>query len=892
MDKLRSKEYSEALDNLKIYDKDHLYEFEQAHLPKQNSFRINITKSYRYKGITYQYRPNKIFLRVDLPFTDTYDRGIFTCSLIEAIDHKIVKPFLIFKNGLYLDWDKITLVIDWSVSYMIIDLPFEENMEFTTITFPYDIIINDGATLYDIDERTLFMFDEEGRYINYSRFKTYLKNRAVVNDDTNFGYNADWPQHINPDKYESGGTAIETGEQGPIWAKVIENAFSSFPDGSEIEDDSILYRPGDTYIMVSMKHTNPIMAHYTGRYTNWYANLYIAGLDNKYLLGPANFICFSKDGKFISNDNVHLDEYNDFSMTEIGMYFDMFYYLFNNKSLNNGYIVANRSILDNEDVSKKVKGILEPFEMKYDKNKSYETNVQENQNKIYYHPDIISDINDKHTPINTISIKGEDFIKAAKEDGFVHVFRSLIKDHETESCFIMVFNNGELLRNYHETRYHNSSFLIPVDHINPDDNIELVYFTHVDNRRFDITIKDYGMFLNKLSDDINVDDIELYCRDSHRGFKFNIHNKPSVYIPVEYDNDGERIRPKEDYYYNRPMVMCSSKQFHHYSFVANSYNLSVRLPREFDLCNKKENYIVFINGRKQNDFHFTEMTDTRPFFEKSIYLHKMYSRGDIIDIFYLPYKAEILDASIDEYGNITSSRNLYFNKNNSLIFINGKKVAHEDIGQTPMNGLRLLKDYNSRLNPSVFILSEPSFNQPYYSDLWNTIGNLPNAYKDELLWLPSLGELPENDMIKITEIMGISRDNPENSDYAGGVLARIYDRVEYHRSIMMTGKMFNGLDLKIVEHAKNTIDDNESDMCSDELTVPQVLYEIIKDYYVIPNIIPDKGIYSGSFYYDYDGRIVEIDRTVLDPENVTDTYIIRLLTAFNFDKVPQVNVLT
>ena len=80
-------------------------------------------------------------------------------------------------------------------------------------------------------------------------------------------------------------------------------------------------------------------------------------------------------------------------------------------------------------------------------------------------------------------------------------------------------------------------------------------------------------------------------------------------------------------------------------------------------------------------------------------------------------------------------------------------------------------------------------------------------------------------------------------------------------------------------------------MCSDELTPAQVIYEIIKDYYTAPDMTKDKDIYSNKFFYDYDARILDFDDKILDPENSTDIFIIRLLSAYKFDKSPQSNLI-
>ena len=878
----RANDYVKALEDLKIYDTDHQYEFQQAYLPVVNSFRLKHVSYYKYKGNVVRYNPTKIYLLADLPVTDKYKREARTMSLLEAIDNKLIKPFIIFQDKKYLSWDHVSIVFDWNASYLIIDN--NGSTDFDTITFPYDIIINDYSTIFDINDRTLFMFNNDGYYINYGRFKRHLSNKAVSNDESNLGLNAEWPEFIDNTKLEPGGSV--DGEQESLWADTIKKAYSSFPDGSEIEDDSIYNHPGDTYIMVSMRNSNDKLLHFTGRYTNWYSNMSISYLDREYLIGPKNFVCFDKDGK-LALDSVRVDAFNEFKLNEVGMYFDMFYYTFNNKSMNNALKVKNLYVQQTaEKLCPDLPLIKDPLNIKFDRDKSYEDNILDNQDKLYYNPEIISNVNDKHTPINTINLKGSDLLKARKDDGCVHLLRNNDRNHQTEDCFVMIFVNGELIKDNYQIKYNHNSIIIPVNSVKNDDNIEIVYFDHVDNRHFDINMHD-GYSLGKLSNDISIDDIELYSKDSPNGFLYNIKNKPHVYIEVEYEIQDNTIKPINDYYYNRPIVMTSSKQFHYHSYYANDMGLRIELPGKFDFCNKKENYVVFVNGRKQNDFHFTEMTDTRPFYDKAIYLHKMYNRGDI---FYLPYKSDILDVEIDKYGNIISDENLYFSKNVSLLFINGKKIRHSDIAQIPMEGLRVIKDYNSMNNVSLIKLEEPSYKERYYSELWDAVSNLPESIRDELLWLPILGETPDNGTIHIRREMGIKDEGFDNAS-VGAVFANMINKIEKHRSVLMTGRMLNGLEMKVVERSKNTIDDIENDMCSDELTPAQVIYEIIKDYYTAPDMTKDKDIYSNKFFYDYDARILDFDDKILDPENSTDIFIIRLLSAYKFDKSPQSNLI-
>ena len=124
-----------------------------------------------------------------------------------------------------------------------------------------------------------------------------------------------------------------------------------------------------------------------------------------------------------------------------------------------------------------------------------------------------------------INLKGSDLLKARRNDGCVHLLRNNDRNYQTEDCFVMIFVNGELVRDNYQIKYDHNSIIVPVSSIKSDDNIEIVYFHHIDNRHFDINMNENGYSLNGLSEDIDINDIELYSKDSPNEFLYNIKNK-------------------------------------------------------------------------------------------------------------------------------------------------------------------------------------------------------------------------------------------------------------------------------------------------------------------------------------------------------------------------------
>ena len=894
-----SSECVNALEKLKSFDHERLYEFQKAHIPLIGNMTFQRVYDFKYLGQTQFYDSKKIFLKVtNLPIK--YDaHKITTINNIKYfIDNKFIKPFILFQDGKFVNWDKITLYMDWSDNYFVIDSSASHYARFESIVFPYDIIISTNATVYDINDKTLFMFNNEGKYINYKRFTGPLSNNALPNSaGTNFGINADWPQKLDP-TLEAGSSLTEevevekevdgelitvkervNTEQKDLNLKTVSPYYSGFPDGSKLASDAIYYQYGDTYTMITRKNDNENQVHLSGRYTNWYANMYIDGIDKRYLIGNVNFICFDENG-LLDTNAVSVNELNEFRLDKIGKYFDFFYHKFNNISMDNSrYITKNENILNASiSLSPLVSGINIPLSMSFSREKTYEENCTENEEKLFYKPEILLEVNDKFSPIKTITISGQEFKRSAI-NGFVKLFRTLDDSYQCKDSHIMVFVNGELLSNYGDNYTKDNSFYVPVNLIKYTDSIELVYFNNVDNRYFEILMPEDGYDITKFDSSIDINNIEIFTKDAP-SFMFNISNKPNVYLPLDYEIIDNKI-VVDEFYHNKYLYIAFKNQWHHCHYNINGLGIRARLTNEFNFCDKKENYIVFINGRKQNDFHFTEMTSTRPFTEKAIYTHKLMNVGDRIDIFYLPYKSEIVDIEIDKYGNIIGEDNYFFDKPMSLLFLNGKKVSHSDIEPIPLNGLRVIKNYNTMKNVQLFRMTESMAGSTlYYNEIWDAINNLPSTLKDDLL-NNRLLDSPSEDMINYSK--DITSDQS-----LGAVFAGMLQGIEKHYSILNTGRMLNGLNLSVMSRSKNTIDDIESDLSSDVLSATEVLYEIIKDYYVAPNI--NNG-YATVFYYDYDPRILNIDDKVLINGTPTDIYIIRLLTAYNQDKIPQYNVM-
>ena len=137
----------------------------------------------------------------------------------------------------------------------------------------------------------------------------------------------------------------------------------------------------------------------------------------------------------------------------------------------------------------------------------------------------------------------------------------------------------------------------------------------------------------------------------------------------------------------------------------------VCISSKFRCCDIQKQYCLFINGRlvDRDDYIITLPKLSRPFDGMYLYTSRFFKATDRIDLFYLPYEFMNMNSDktfeLKENGYIEYDRqSLKFPLDPDLymIFINGKKVAKDDIIRISANTMRITKDTQSTNDLCIF----------------------------------------------------------------------------------------------------------------------------------------------------------------------------------------------
>ena len=187
------------------------------------------------------------------------------------------------------------------------------------------------------------------------------------------------------------------------------------------------------------------------------------------------------------------------------------------------------------------------------------------------------------------------------------------------------------------------------------------------------------------------------------------------------DEKAIRIRFTDEFYYGKDLILASAHRFKYtwvdYDNIAGyevlpedsenePYYFSIDLGENFLCCNEYDRYVVFFNGKRMiNDLYrlILPYRTTTPFTKAMLYLCVPIEPGDRVEIFYLPHHfADIYnedgESIIDENGTITIDKSkLSYALDNELcsVWINAKKIPPSKIVNVSSTKLQITTDLTS-----------------------------------------------------------------------------------------------------------------------------------------------------------------------------------------------------
>lgn len=149
----------------------------------------------------------------------------------------------------------------------------------------------------------------------------------------------------------------------------------------------------------------------------------------------------------------------------------------------------------------------------------------------------------------------------------------------------------------------------------------------------------------------------------------------------------------------------SSRKFIYQRIYSDKRYYRIQLDKRFKYCDDQGQYMLFINGRRMDDdtFLITVPKYTRPFWDRYLYISRFVNPTDRVELFYVPRRLLNINTSNtpityneDGYASINRSNlNIPFDNYNYLYFVNGKKIATDDIIPIDSNTIKINTDTKS-----------------------------------------------------------------------------------------------------------------------------------------------------------------------------------------------------
>jgi len=691
----------DRINSLKHYTKNNIQELSKANIPYLSDIKLIEQYSYRLEGKTYVCPSNcKIFMSMNLPYSSIPNStdNTYSMSFLEAVNYKDIFPILLFINGKFIKWSDITLIKDSFYSYLIVNE------------------IDDLGDSYAINTITI----PEIR-------ATYTEDVKTVNITSGCIFFFD----------------------------KLTDLYVSSPAIDGI------------YTTISIDNTLDISVYKNTVYSN-----------NRFYIPESQKI--EKDSVFIFNEGLLYDPnkiidyplniFNVISTTKTMVRILSFSYINGNSSKDNDTSIVNisnaRTRLLAEQDSDFFTNISERFNFDFN-SKDSETNMTTALKYIMnYNPVLMNQVYKDASHIKSITYTGKEMINVVNSsDGYIHLSRKLSDNFD---CYMIIFKNGYLYDDYKNARYRNNEFLfkINVTSTNATDVFEILYFLDIDNRIMETRLWSGEDDTVILDPDFNLDNLIIASPTPHNN-SFNIDTNNDIVYTLDFEanrvTDGTaNIILKDSFYYDKLLYFGSKKQFRYYC----KYNTESKtiydfiLPDEFKLCNKKEGYMIFINGVyiDQSLYSVTISNEEDPFYILSLYMDIGLKINDKLELFYI---GNVLNKVYENTDKINTSGNIIldssklkypFDNDLYLIFIDGRKSLPSEITNIDSQKLNITTT-SSNIISRVSIIQFVEENELLYS-FFNNNSDLLST---------TIGSLSDSDLTALFSSSTISVDLPINS---------------------------------------------------------------------------------------------------------------------------------
>ena len=653
---------------------------------------------YYYDGTRYKINDGstQIYKCTNIPYYPSNKYKIYMDSMINLVEEREIRPFLLFINGRAIKWSDMTIIKDWKDSYIIVRNMNNNESSYTlsSILFPCSIRYGEDSDVIPYsDNAVLLGFDDNGYYttnIDDIRLRIEVTDSSVA--CSNIAYRSSEAIQIKTD-------------YGKIASEKNVIMFRDNILNTELNDNLVNYGNNIFKFNSSISDIDSVAIksyYFTG-----------ANISENIIYNFPNESVIKKD-----------------TLTNA-----------NNPRTDTNYI--------NDYITR-----ASEFDFKLYRDRTWSRNVSQSLKYIMgYDMALLIDFYKDQYNMKSFTYTGKKIVdlmdNKSPEYGANLVMPRLINNGLDD--YVMVLYNNKLYEWYKQLEYRTREFWLPIfDMVSIVDQVEIVHFKNVNNINCTITVTEDT--IDYISENLRYDNFLLYANSptgSEQYGELSVENSMQFAVGFEYENTfdsngkytGTYIKLDDPYYYGKELNLVSKRQFRYMHYDINASNIRRQgeqyyLSPDFKFCHNPNQYMIFINQRKIRKNEWTLNTYNSFTDEEfiGITLSMELEVGDELEVFYLPDSYEEIDIPLDkegvqEYGDIcvdVDDLGYPFDKELAFIFADGMKINPDNITNVSIQKVLVSKitEITQNENPSVhickFMDADETLRKVFsYSDMWS-----------------------------------------------------------------------------------------------------------------------------------------------------------------------------
>lgn len=628
---------------------DAIQDIQMAGTPVQYDIQPFKQHEYMFDGAKFYNNTwgTQIFSCTNLPYDKRRCvKEAYIDSVANMVANQEIRPFLIFLNGKAIPWSDITIVRDWSYSYLIIDNTDPNESDLSCIVFPCDIRYGeDNDCLPEDICDTHFYFDSEGK-LTSDRSKVAI--RVEVIDKNIVGGTSD---------YSKGYIEVDNN----YMQRASERNIFVFEDNLLFPDSRYYFQDHNKDIFTYLRDTDTAIfkTFYWIKANDYYGIMYKI-----------------PNGDYTKTERIKQAKNNTASVTD-SFNSPFNYHMWRSKTWEENVAQAVAYIMQ-YDMSLLVQYYKEQSHIQ-----SYTFNGEYLINRVP---------KDGGWLIMPRSRRNsyDDYIMVFRNHHLYEYYKEI--QYDTHNFKIPIFN--------HVGR----DDIIEIIHFKEVDN-RYYHLTISSDKRSDylpegLRYDNFLLFANSPSgkqfyDRFSVERGVQY--DVEFAYKNNFDETTGKYISTDF-------KLSDEYYIDKPINIASKRQFRHMYYNIFYDRDEVNLDPSFRFCHDKTKYMIFKNWDLllQDDWDLFIPTNETPAMYITLKFKEQLLEGDEIEIFYLPMSYDEIDITnqidwnmYNQVGDINidmSTLGYQFDKDLFWLAYNGKKINYDIIENINNHRCRITAD--------------------------------------------------------------------------------------------------------------------------------------------------------------------------------------------------------